>query len=47
LLFPALATRYRNDIYREAAQRDINVEGVDANASREEIRELLTHLTQF
>ena len=67
LLFLALATCYCNDIYREAAKRDIKVESVEvevtgdfeakgkpasnivyrakvnANASEEEIRELLKH----
>ena len=67
LLFLALATCYCNDIYREAAKRDITVESVEvevtgdfeaegkpgsnivyrakvnANASEEEIRELLRH----
>ena len=67
LLFLALATCYCNDIYREAAKRDIKVESVEvevtgdfeaegkpgsnivyrakvnANASKEEIRELLKH----
>ena len=67
LLFLALATCYCNDLYREAAKRDIKVESVEvevtgdfeakgkpasnivyrakvnANASEEEIRELLRH----
>ncbi len=67
LLFLALATCYCNDIYREAAQRDIKVESVEvevtgdfeaegkpasniiyraklkANASNDEIRELMSH----
>jgi len=67
LLFLALATCYCNDIYREAARRNIKVESVEvevtgdfeaegkpgsnivcrakvnANASEEEIRELLKH----
>jgi uncharacterized OsmC-like protein len=67
LLFLALATCYCNDIYREAAQRDIRVESVEvevtgdfeaegkpasnivyrakikANASNDEIRELMSH----
>jgi uncharacterized OsmC-like protein len=67
LLFLALATCFCNDIYREAAKRDIKVESaevevtgdfeaegkpasnivyrakVNANASEEEIRELLRH----
>ena len=67
LLFLALATCYCNDIYREAAKRDITVNSVEvevngdfeaegkpgsnivyraevnANASDEEIRELLGH----
>lgn len=67
LLFLAFATCYCNDIYREAAQRDIKVESVEievtgdfeaegkpgsniiyrakvnANASKEEIHELLRH----
>jgi organic hydroperoxide reductase OsmC/OhrA len=67
LLFLALATCYCNDIYREAAQRDMKVESVEvevtgdfeaegkpasnivyrakikANASNDEIRELMKH----
>ena len=67
LLFLALATCYCNDIYREAAKRDIKVESVEvevtgdfeaegkpasnivyrakikANASNDEIRELMSH----
>ena len=67
LLFLALATCYCNDIYREAAKRDIGVESVEvevtgdfeaegkpasniiyrakikANASNDEIRELMSH----
>ena len=67
LLFLALATCYCNDIYREAAKRNIQVENVEvevtgdfeaegkaasnilyrakikANASNEEIRELMNH----
>ena len=67
LLFLALATCYCNDIYREAAKRNIQVENVEvdvtgdfeaegkaasnilyrakikANASNEEIRELMKH----
>ncbi len=67
LLFLALATCYCNDIYREAAKRDIKVESVEvqvegdfeaegqpasnivysakvkANASEEDIRELMRH----
>lgn len=67
LLFLALATCYCNDIYREAAQRDMKVESVEvevtgdfeaegkpasnivyrakikANASHDEIRELMKH----
>lgn len=67
MLFLALATCYCNDIYREAAKRDIEVDRVevevtgnfeaegkpgsnivyrakvDAKASPEEIRELLSH----
>lgn len=31
LLFLALATRYCNDIYREAAKRNIKVERVEVN----------------
>ena len=67
LLFLALATCYCNDIYREAAKRNIKVESVEvevdgdfeaegkpasnilyrakikANASNDEIRELMNH----
>jgi uncharacterized OsmC-like protein len=67
LLFLALATCFCNDIYREAARRDIQVESVEvevtgdfeaegkpasnilywakikANASNDEIRELMNH----